>query len=84
MPTLPGLTTSRPNTSRAKGMWVCPQRIVCTDSSTSANTSCHRSLRVSTSTTSSSSRGAPWQNKTGPKPGSSRVTGYGSPASRST
>ncbi len=56
-------------------MCVCPQTTVRTSSGRSANTPVQCSMRVSTSTTSSSSRGVPWQNSVGPKPASWSVTG---------
>ncbi len=81
---LPGLTSRRRSTDRTKGMWVCPHTIVATSGGRSAKTSTHLARRVSTRRTSSSSRGVPWQEVTGPKPWTSTVTGCGSAASSST
>lgn len=48
-------------------MWVWPHTTVRCEAGSSANTSAHCSRPVSTSTTSSSRRGVPWQNTVGPK-----------------
>ena len=76
MPTLPGLITSRRSTSRTNGMWVCPQTTVAGARPAPRPSG---SSRVSTSTTSSSDRGLPWQNSTSPKPRTRTVTGCGRP-----
>ena len=62
-------------------MWVWPQATV--GAVTSASTSAQRSGGLSTSTISSSRRGEAWQNSTGPRPSTSRVTVSGRPSSRS-
>ena len=81
MPTLPGLTMRRPSASRSNGMWVWPQTTV--GSSTPANPSANHSSGLSTRTISSSSRAVAWQNRTGPRPSTSRRTVSGNAASRS-
>lgn len=83
MPTLPGLTTRLRSTSRTKGMWVCPQTTVDTDSFNVEKASAHRSSRLSTSTTSSSSRGVAWQNRVVPSPSISIVIDSGRESRRS-
>ena len=84
MPTLPGFTIWRRFASRANGMCVCPQTTVMTSSGSPARTSVQRSRRESTTTTSASSRGVAWQNRTGPNPPTSSSTESGSDASQST
>ena len=84
MPVLPLLTIHRRSTNRANGMCVCPEHTTLTESGTPFNTSAHRDGRVSTSTTSLSSRGLPWQNSTSPTPSRCTINGCSSAANSST